>query len=291
MTAGAGSTIARAADVAGEVLSHPDHADGLQQATLTITDIARPVPSVVRLAGRLDPSGEALDDPGTWATANVAVRIAIDEPGGLPASRVYTVRRLWSDADVTMLELDVVVHDHPSPAMRWLDRIRVGDRVPLTGPRPHVVPATDGCDRALLLADATGIPAVHSLLARWPAGVAARVIAATAEQGSLDELPAVAGVDVERVAPGVGVLLAAAQRAGVGDGTSLWAAGERAEMRALRTWARDVAGLPADRIRVFGYWRRGVSGTELDARRVLHLKGLLDSGRGMADFDDFDIAD
>ena len=40
---------------------------------------------------------------------------------------------------------------------------------------------------------------------------------------------------------------------------------------------------------MFGYWKHGVSGTALDIRRVLHLKTLLDSGKGMADFDEFDI--
>lgn len=278
--------IERARAVADEVLSTPEHADGLTRATLTVGRVAHPSPSIVRLTCLVS----HVHDAAAWSAPNVTIRLAIPH-GDEVASRVYTVRRFWPSDDGTgTVEIDVLVHHHESPAMAWVRSVAPGDEVAITGPRHHVVPATDGCDRAILLADATAIPAAYAILAQWPDGLPAHVVIATDDTATPDELPVVDGVTVSRIDAGEDVLLTALADAAPTGTTSIWGAGERAEMRAVRSWARD-SGLPASNVRVFGYWRRGVSGSELDARRVLHLKALLDAGRSMTDFDDFDIAD
>lgn len=289
MTVGASATdelLVRAAAVADEVLSHPDHATGLDHPELTVTGVARPAVGMVRVTGTLD----RVDDVAAWSRPNVAVRLSLPDGSVRGASRVYTVRRFAMADGIGTIEIDVVVHPGPAPAMSWIEQVRPGDRVPLAGPRPHLVPATAGTAPLLLLADSSAVPALHAILEQWPAGRAAHAVLAVDHPSHADELPRLPAVTTEVLAAAPGILLAASRRLATAA-HSLWAAGERAEMRALREHALAELAIPADRVRVFGYWRRGVSGTELDARRVLHFKALLDAGRGIDDVDDFDIAD
>lgn len=283
---GSAELLARAAAVADEVLSHPDHSTGLDHPELTVTGLTRPAVGMVRVSGVLS----RIDDAAAWARPNVAVRLALPDGTGGTVSRVYTVRRFTQVDGVGTIEIDIVVHPGPAPAMSWIERVRPGDRVPLTGPRPHLVPDATGVAPLLLFADSSAVPAVHAILEQWPAGQPAHAVLAVDHPTHVDELPRRADVTVEVVASGPDALVSAFHRLATA-GHSVWAAGERAEMRELRRRALHDLAIPAGRLRVFGYWRRGVSGTELDARRVLHFKSLLDAGRGIDDVDDFDIAD
>ncbi|MGO1254934.1 siderophore-interacting protein [Microbacterium gubbeenense] len=271
--------------VATEVLSHPEHATGLDHPTLTIHSVVRLGSGLTRVIGTLS----AVHAREIWEGPNATLRLAIPTPEGDSASRVYTVRRFHDEA--ALVEIDIVVHAESSPAMDWLRVVAPGDEIAVTGPREHFLPLFIGDEPVLMLADSSAVPAVASILAYWPAGTPAQVVAAVADEAELDDVPDVPRVDIRTIVVSSEAqqqpLLGAARDAA--SFRTVWAAGERDEMRSIRRYFRDDVGLPKEAVQVFGYWKHGVSGTALDIRRVLHLKTLLDSGKGMADFDEFDI--
>lgn len=279
----------RARAVRDEVLTHPDHTAGIDRTTFRLLTIERR-PGLARLVGALDHHDGCRVDLADWGLANRTVRLVLPTREGDPVSRIYTVRRAWLTGDEPTLEIDIVRHEHPSPAMDWLEDVELGDAVPILGPRAHLVPDSEGCTRAIWLTDATGLPAVHSLLTHRVDGVPVRIVVAVDADAPVDELPAHTDVEIE-VAPATpGSLLAALERLTVDTTTSVWAAGERAEMRAVRAMATS-AGIDRRRVRAFGYWREGRTATVLDAQRVLFYKARFDRGLGMSGVDDLDIPD
>ncbi|WP_313392136.1 siderophore-interacting protein [Sphingobium yanoikuyae] len=125
--------------------------------------IERPGFSIQRIGARLLASAQ---DPN-WTVPNVAFRLHLRHCGE-DISRIYTVR----DSDgAGRFCFDVVVHEGASPMMQWVQGVKVGDSFDLTGPRPHMgLPEAKGRKLALFL-DETAIPALYSLLRRWPGDV------------------------------------------------------------------------------------------------------------------------
>ena len=70
---------------------------------------------------------------------------------------------------------------------------------------------------------------------------------------------------------------------------AVWGAGERDEMRAIRAHFRKTVGLAKDDVVVFGYWKRGVSTTEIDQNRLRNYTSILENGGTLADIDDLAI--
>jgi hypothetical protein len=68
----------------------------------------------------------------------------------------------------------------------------------------------------------------------------------------------------------------------------LWGAGERSEMRAIRQYFLS-AGLEKRDVAVSGYWKRGVSNSEIDLRRRESYERLIAQGGTLADFDDLAV--
>lgn len=144
------------------VLAQDDHMRDMDRVRMEVRGIARPTPSVMRVTGRIPGA-----DPVQWRVPNLAVRIEVETPAtGRPVSRIYTIRSF--DAGAGTVEIDFVLHEDDSPAMRWLHAAQPGDTVWLTGPRPHFVPPFSPGKRAALFADDTAIPAVHAILEAWP---------------------------------------------------------------------------------------------------------------------------
>lgn len=279
------------ADTPEQQLSGPlrnaEHDRGLHEVTAVVSAIARPVPSVLRVTASLVQSG----DDASWALPNVAFRIHLDgaEYGG--ASRIYTVRS--HDAAASAFTFDIVLHAHASPMMRWGAGLRVGDVFRLTGPRPQfTVPDGKGRKVALFL-DETGIPALYAMLAQWPADATGIGWVVTDDAAAFAELPAVPGLALQRlgsahVAPDGPLAAQARMLAGPHDYV-IWGAGERDEMRAIRQHFRIQAGLDKEQVLVAGYWKRGVSNTEIDARRRTSFDRLIANGGSLADFDDLAV--
>ena len=60
-------------------------------------------------------------------------------------------------------------------------------------------------------------------------------------------------------------------------------------MRAIRAHFRKTVGLAKDDVVVFGYWKRGVSTTEIDQNRLRNYTSILENGGALADIDDLAI--
>lgn len=257
-----------------EALDHSGNTDGLRRGTAVVAAIDRIGSTVVRVRGRLNhpmPS-EA------WAITNPTVRIEIPGTGRDElVSRVYTVRDFGEAGDARHIDLDFVLHDEPSPVMAWLQDLRPGDRIDLIGPRAHVLPVLVDGRPCELLADETGIPALHTILRDWPAGAEGRAWAWARDRRVVDELPQPVGVKVEWLDAAGRRSLVDAAGAITGNPT-VWGAGERTDMRVIRDDLRDRLGLSNAEMRVFGYWTRGVSGSFIDQRRLETMQRRIASG-------------
>lgn len=262
------------------VLASAGHATReIQAPTLTVLSATAVAGPFVRIRGALRGTVVHAD----WTLPNLAVRLAVPAlDGGEPASRIYTVRAF--DPTTETIELDVLRHGHDSPMMRWIAAVRPGDVVPLVGPRPHFVPDHASGRPALLLADDSAVAALYSVFRQWPDGARGLAYVRTAQQEVIDELDAPTGVEVIRVD---GPLLDAARRAP--SGMTLWAAGERTEMRAVRDLFRRERGLPRGEVRPYGYWQAATDSTAVDQRRLAHFSVLMERGESFGEVDDLDI--
>lgn len=255
-----------------------DHNRGLQRTRATVREIIEVSPQLARVIARID--GLAADPE--WLRPNVSVRIHLTD-GDEQLSRVYTVRT--ADPDREMVEIDVVRHGESSPMMRWLDGLRVDDGFLLVGPRPHF-PFPEANGRSLaVFADATAIPALYSLLLQAPSGLHGHGWVATSDLVAYGELPEVPGLRLEHVDPGQGF---ASQFAAYGPGAEVvvWGAGERDEMRGVRSHFRNEVGLSKGDVAVYGYWRKGTSNTAIDEARLRAYEAVLRRGGTIAELDD-----
>lgn len=259
-----------------------DHNRGLQLDTATVRAITNVTEHLARVTLEVP---DLAADP-VWVRPNVAMRFYLDERFG-STSRIYTVRS--ADTASNTVDVDVVRHGSESPMMLWLDTLAIGDTVEFGGPRPHfTIPETGGRD-AVLFADATSIPALYAILAEAGSGITGRGWVATNDEVAFDELPDLPGLTLTRVAPGTGF---GAQLATIAEPKSVvvWGAGERDEMRQVRSFFRTDAGLPKDDVAVFGYWKRGTTNTEIDAKRLVAYEAALAAGGTVAELDDLALA-
>ena len=175
--------------------------------------------------------------------------------------RDYTVRAF--DAESGELTIDFVTHLH-GVGGAWAARAQPGDRLGMLGPRgSHIHP--NGYDWYLLGADETALPALARWLEELPADK--RVIGVVEVAGPQDEveLPARAGAEIRVVhrggSTGSGVVSAmeeAVRGIALPDGEFYaWVAGEADTLKPIRRYLRRELGLPTDRVKVDGYWRRG----------------------------------
>ena len=259
-----------------------DHNRGLQLAHATVVSFADITPELARVVLRIP---DLATEPN-WSLPNVAIRFYLDERFGL-TSRVYTVRS--ADTSTGTIEVDVVKHGEASPMMQWIDTLKIGDQVKFGGPRPHAnLPETGGRD-AVFFADATAIPALYAILEQADPNLTGRGWVATNDVDAFAELPVFPGLTLTRITPGTGFT---DQIATLPDPASVvvWAAGERDEMRAIRSFFRKDTGLGKDDVAVFGYWKRGTTNTEIDEKRVEAYELALAAGGSVHELDDFAIA-
>lgn len=260
------------------LLKQDDHMRDMDRLQMEVVAVERPFPSVVRVTGRVSPR-----DPAMWRPANLALRLEVEEvEGERPISRIYTVRAF--DEARGLVEIDFVLHADESPAMRWLNAAAPGAKIWMTGPRQHFIPDHASGKKAAVFADETAIPAVYAILKAWPEGAPGAIWIETPDRAAFDELPAIAGVErhlllraPEAPAGATGRLLATAKAIAEPALWTLWAAGERQEMRDLRNHFRRL-GFAREDLRVFGYWRKGVSSSEIDRMRLQEYEALRDKG-------------
>lgn len=173
-----------------------------------------------------------------------------------PAMRDYTPRHY--NPDTHELIIDFVLH-HDGPATNWAEQAKVDSYLGIAGPRgSFVVPA--GFDWHLLIGDETAIPAIARRLEELPAETQAIVVI---KHGPID-----AKIDFQHqckldlhwlnVADDADHALEGAVRKLTlpeGEGY-VWAAGEYSDIKAVRQYLVDEAGITKDRIRAASYWRK-----------------------------------
>lgn len=263
-------------------LREKNHDRGLDDTVAQIDAIERPTHSILRFTARLT---QGTDNPN-WLRPNTAIRMQLG-PEYDDVSRVYTVRTF--DQTTSSMVVDVVMHGESSPMMRWAGALEIGDTFALTGPRPHFL-VPDGARKAAIFADDTAIPALFGILREWPAGRIAIGWVSTDDADAFAELPTVPGVELHRIGAEDSLAEQAIGLESPGEHV-VWAAGERDEMRAIRKFFRTTLGLDKDDVAVFGYWKRGVSTSEIDDSRRRNYQKILEAGGSLADIDDLAIGD
>jgi NADPH-dependent ferric siderophore reductase len=177
-----------------------------------------------------------------------------------PAARDYTPRR--HDAARGELEIDFALHE-AGPATEWAKQAMPGQKLGVGGPRGSFI-LPDDLDWYLLVADETGLPAISRRLEELPATARITAVIEVANASERQELPSRPEIELvwlERngAAPGEpDRLVAAVEALTLPDGRGhAWVACESDVARHLRRILLDRHGLPKERVKAAGYWRRG----------------------------------
>lgn len=187
-----------------------------------------------------------IDDDGRWSFPD-------DKP---PRYSTYTVRRF--DEARCELDVDFVVHSG-GLASEWAQAVDAGDRIVINSPRGLYEPPA-GLRWQLLLADATGLPALARLLEQTPPEVASRVFIEVAEEAHEQALPhhprarvtwlhgSGNGISPSRLARLFPQVPLPPERG------YLWAAAEQTAIRAIRRHARALPAFQDGRSKLIAYW-------------------------------------
>lgn len=216
----------------------------------------------------------------TLATRDADGRLQYPADELRPDARAYTVRRF--DPHALELDLDVVMHG-ASPSTRWASMAQPGDELALTGPR-HDFYASPEADHHLLIGDETALPAIAAILDDLPADTAATALVEVGQPSDQLPLRTTAHTRVQWV-------YRDGQSAGSTDQLFQavrdlhWPAGEvQAWVGAETAVARSIRGLLRERgvrpecQQVSGYWRRGLSSTQLDDLAMRRFRRAQASG-------------
>lgn len=181
------------------------------------------------------------------------VKFMLDDGTGEPVRRDYTPRHF--DAQSRQLTIEFALHGDGA-ASDWARQATVGQPAVIGGPRGSMVVPAD-FDWHVLVADATGLPAIRRRLEELPSGVRATVIALAAPGDRI--MPATrAELDVHW-AVDADALVAAVQAVTLpaGEGYA-WGGGEAAMMRRVRD-VLAAKGVPKEAMRVSAYWKQGAA--------------------------------
>lgn len=174
-----------------------------------------------------------------------------------PTMRDYTPRRY--DPDTNELDIDFVRH-HEGPATNWAEQACVGDYIGIAGPRGSFVVPT-GFDWHLLIGDETAIPAIARRLEELPSRTHAIAIIKIGPIDARIDLDARCTLDLHWVSPdekspdNAFELAVRSLTLPEGEGY-VWAAGEYSDIKSIRQYLVDEAGIAKDRIRAASYWRK-----------------------------------
>lgn len=176
-----------------------------------------------------------------------------------PILRTYTVRSLRRDDGE--LDVEFALHSGGTPAMRWLDGLRVGDPCAIYGTRSEFDPPP-GTRHVLLLADDAGTPALARILASLPDSMRADAVIQTCDADDvhlLEHGPRARVIwthPVDDTVGGLGGLIRALHRLETPtEPWYAWAAGAAERLPALRAALRRLPGHHRDRFELVGYWR------------------------------------
>ncbi|MFB9949059.1 siderophore-interacting protein [Rhizobium puerariae] len=198
-----------------------------------------------------DESGEVvlpiIDEEGRWTY----------QEGKPPVKcATYTVRRF--DPAARELDIDFVVHEG-GLASSWAQAAEPGSQTVINRPRGLYTPPPD-VEWQLLMADATGIPALARLLEQTPATVKSHVVIEVADPGHRQDLPdhpraTVTWLDGSGNGMGPSRLEAAFRAMKLPSTPGyIWVAAEQKPVRAIRKHVRQTLKIPAERYKLVAYW-------------------------------------
>ncbi|WP_084105986.1 siderophore-interacting protein [Demequina sp. NBRC 110056] len=211
---------------------------------------------------RVTLAGEALRAWESTGKPDEFVHVHI--PGDRPAegweddhdiARHYTIRR-WNP-EVPSVEIDVVTHGHGLGAS-WARDAQEGDVCAISTAHGYYG-APEGSTRRLLVADATGLPAVARILEEANPEETFDVLIELISMDDAIALPSPATVNVEWRVSGNGrgpsALVSCLRSLPAPEGdTYVWVACESAESRRARTFIRSEWTRHHTLYRVVGYW-------------------------------------
>jgi len=229
--------------------------------TLTVAGTTQLTPGFVRVTVE----GAELDGfTSRGPTDHVKLSFDAGDGSSETATRDYTPRAFRPAGDGRLPQLDIDFYSHASggPATRWARGAVVDDVLTVRGPRAsRLVP--DGVGRVILVADETALPA----LARWIELLPETVeILGIVELGNESDAAYLEPAHVNRARvvwldKRSGALERSVRNVGtLGDDTYVWAAGETTGLIPIRRYLRRECAMPAHRVKVDGYWKRGEAG-------------------------------
>jgi NADPH-dependent ferric siderophore reductase len=181
-----------------------------------------------------------------------------DADGGKICMRDFTPRRF--DKSRGTLFIDFALHE-TGPAMRWAASARVGDTLPIGGPKGSTI-VPDDFDWYLLIGDETALPAigrrVEELRAKVP--VTTFIVTEAGETQDFDTKAAWTPRWIERYpsSDDASLLRAALADYALPEGEGfVWIAAEASVARIVRTLIIDHLGHPRQWAKAAGYWKRG----------------------------------
>lgn len=195
-----------------------------------------------------------------------------DDVDARPYGAYYTVRE-WDPIGARLM-LWAVEHGHNDGVGGWFARCAPGDRLALWGPRDgfwsegvYAVDPNGARRHHLFATDESGFGAVAALLDALDPNDAATVLAETVDEHHTLAFPG-AGTNViwhyrRGAEPGVGsglykLVAPVAQGAAGRAFDTAFGAGESRQITKIRKYLRHEVGMPAARVSMTGYWRRGV---------------------------------
>lgn len=182
------------------------------------------------------------------------VKFMLDDAAGEPVRRDYTPRRY--DAQSRQLTIEFALHGEGA-ASDWARQAAPGQSATIGGPKGSMIVPPD-FDWHLLVADASGLPAIRRRLEELPAGTRAIVV------GQVDAgdriLPATQAQLEVHWADDADALVASVRALTVpaGEGYA-WGGGEAAMMRRVRDVLVNDLALPKEAMRISAYWKQGAS--------------------------------
>jgi NADPH-dependent ferric siderophore reductase len=182
------------------------------------------------------------------------VKFILDGGAGEPVRRDYTPRRY--DAQSRQLTIEFALHGEGA-ASDWARRAAVGQKAAIGGPRGSMIVPPDLAWH-LLVADATGMPAIRRRLEELPSGTRAIVVALVGDGDRI--LPDTqAQLDIHWV-DDADALVAAVRALTVPAGEGFaWGGGEGSMMRRVRDVLVDEKALPKEAMRISAYWKLGAA--------------------------------
>jgi len=196
----------------------------------------------------------------------------LDWPRPFPTCRDYTIRRY--DESAGEIDLDFVLHEG-GVASTWSQEAEIGSTIWLAGPRPaRLVPPE--FDFLVLLGDETALPAIGRWLEEMPEEQRAVVAIEVDSETEQQPLRVPAGTELtwlhrDGAAPGTTSLLGDfARNIRIPEGVHayVWAGGEAASLKPVRSWARSQ-GFNKDDSDITGYWRRNATQDDMQKPTML----------------------